>query len=320
MKKRVKNVILLIIFSLFLMVIIISLVSAEIYEWIKNTITGRATQQSISLNISVGVPEIQEIYNWSSLDAFVLGEHPIDITSAVFNFSVYTTAGASNLDPDTAQMNLSFSGETTRSNTTCYNTELSGDFANYTCNITVYWYDGGGDWTVTASIQDNSSNFAINDTVSMTIFSGTGFVLGPSAITWSGLSSGSTNQTSNNDPITLNNTFNTAIPAGDIRVNSTNLIGETDTSLAIWAGNFTVDWQTGGASCTGASCVECAGTTMVNFTQTNITTANLTKGNFTINDGSTGQEELYICITTVGAELTSQSYSTANESVWRIDI
>ncbi len=48
--------------------------------------------------------------------------------------------------------------------------------------------------------------------------------------------------------------------------------------------------------------------------------ANLSRGNFTINDGNTGQEIYYFCIKLAGSDLTSQSYSTANEGSWTIKI
>ena len=45
-------------------------------------------------------------------------------------------------------------------------------------------------------------------------------------------------------------------------------------------------------------------------------TANLTKGNFSLNDGSTGQEKLYFCLRYAGTELSTQAYSTANNTEW----
>lgn len=128
-------------------------------------------------------------------------------------------------------------------------------------------------------------------------------------------SPGATNQTPYNDPLLLNNTGNDVIDALNIKVNSSNLRGETTSTEALWASNFSVDWKTGG-SCSGAACVECAGTVMARNTLAGIITANLTKGNFTNNNNNTGQEQLYACLRFAGSELSTQAYSTANATEW----
>ncbi len=77
---------------------------------------------------------------------------------------------------------------------------------------------------------------------------------------------------------------------------------------------------------TGSPPLECGnstgGTFMVPYNFTNLTSVSLPRGNFTANYGNetSGQEQLYFCINKVGAELTAQSYSTANESYWTLKI
>jgi len=44
----------------------------------------------------------------------------------------------------------------------------------------------------------------------------------------------------------------------------------------------------------------------------NVTSTALPVGNFTLNDGSTGQENVYVCLEQAGSELTAQAYSTGN--------
>ena len=119
----------------------------------------------------------------------------------------------------------------------------------------------------------------------------------------------------------MNNTGNKPVIAPNVQINATNLRGEQNSELGIWAGNFSVSTDTGG-SCTGPSCIECGdapSTTMSAGIFTNLTVANLTRGNYTINNG-TGQEGLYFCIKLAGNELTTQAYSTANESAWTVRI
>jgi hypothetical protein len=102
---------------------------------------------------------------------------------------------------------------------------------------------------------------------------------------------------------------------GNVQLNTTNLLGETDSSKALYANNFSVGVNTG-----GSPPLECGATTMAASAYTAIGSASLPKGNFTINDGSTGQEQLYFCLKKAGSELTAQSYSTLNQGSWTLKI
>ncbi len=230
------------------------------------------------------------------------------ITDVIVNFSVYSPAGAGNLNHGTAMANIT--GDTTRTNSTCFNMVASGDYANYTCNITMWWWDGAGTWNIIAYIEDDQTNSVMNTSTSFFVGERAAFVMSPSVLTWPGIAPGSTNQTSNNDPLLLNNTGNDIIVALGIEINSSNLRGETNSTQALWAGNFSVSWDEG-----SAPPAECGGTVMSRSSLEGIDTANLTKGNYTANDG-TAQERLYFCLKLTGTELSSQSYSTANETEW----
>jgi len=83
MKKRDMN---LLFISLILILIFIPFVSAGFSEWIKS-ITGKATDQALTLNISVGVPRIITVYN-ASLGQTTLNMAPSN-TNLTINFSVY---------------------------------------------------------------------------------------------------------------------------------------------------------------------------------------------------------------------------------------
>lgn len=181
----------------------------------------------------------------------------------------------------------------------------------------MWWWDSSGAWSITAYINDTSDNSVTNDTQTFYIGLTTGFDIGPSVLNWSGLSPGTTNQTASNDPILMNNTGNKQINAPDIQINATNLRGETTSTEALWADNFTVSWANG--STPPVECGSAVSTNMSAGVYTNITTANLTVGNYTLNNG-TAQEELYFCIRIIGSELSNQQYSTANETAWTIRI
>jgi hypothetical protein len=138
-------------------------------------------------------------------------------------------------------------------------------------------------------------------------------------LTFASLSPGTSNQTSSNDPLLLNNTGNKNITAGNVQINATHLKGETTSSLGLWAGNFSVGIFTG-------SNKECDLSVAANSTGMNrsyfqpINQSILMVGNHSANDGITGQEQLYFCIRTIGSELTSQAYSTLTDGPWTVKI
>ncbi len=316
-KKRSK-VFLIIFISVFIVLILISTVSAGWFDWLRKTITGKDVKE-VTMNISIGGPEINEVFNETMTSVSGGLTAGPSMTNIIINFSVNIASGVANLDNATATINFSKTGYTTRENASCHQIDGSGNLANYTCEIAMWWWDGSGAWSITAFIQDTNANTGVNSTTNFSVGSTIGFDIGPSALNWSGISPGATNQTSNTDPILMNNTGNNNITATKIEVNSTDLLGETTSTQALWASNFSVSPDTGGAACSGAECLECGETNMVNESSTGIEVANLSADNFTINDNSTGQEELYFCIRTVG-DLSTQYYSTVGTAPWTIKI
>ena len=287
------------------------------YNW---TAYGNGTSHNLNtsaeryytVNLSQA-PQITFVFNNSITDLSSSGPNEApSSTSVIINFSAYDADG--DLNHSSAAVNFTKTNEETRQNISCSMYESDVNYANYTCNVTMWWWDGAGTWNIAAFIKDNQNNLAANTSTTFTMGERTSFVISPAVLTWPGIAPGATNQTSNNDPLLLNNTGNDVIDATGITVNSSNLRGETTSTEALWASNFSIDWKTGG-SCTGADCVECAGTVMARNAFTEIVTANLTKGNFTKNDG-TGQEELYFCLRIIGSELSNQAYSTANQTEW----
>ncbi len=282
-----------------------------------------STEQRI-ITISSGVanvaPNITHVYNLTS--SLNLNSGPF-ATSFILNFTVYDPNGDWN--DSTAKINVSLANEITRENSSCSRYQSSGSYANYTCNITMWWYDGAGNWNITASISDNASLYGKNDSITMYVAATTGFEISPGNLTWTSLGAGATNQTANNDPLVLNNTGNQ--PVGDITgnsnisINATNLLGEIDNSYRLFASNFSVSTITGGV-CSGAACLECGGGSAANLSKgvyANVTSALLPKGNYTQEDG-TGQEQLYFCLRIAGKEIMQQPYSTKGEGLWTIRI
>jgi len=315
-----KNIFVFVFLLLFAALIIVGLFSGFFGK-----ITTLATNP-VGVNISVGSIAIINVGNGTSLVG-VLNSGPFNTTLTGINFTVYHGAGTSILNDSTMFVNATLwdgTGEITR-NASCARYNSSTSYVTYTCNLTLFWYDGAGTWNITAFILDNNSNAASNSTATFYINSLTGFEVSPGNLTWNAFAPGSTNQTSNNDPLLMNNTGNQqfGVSAGNISINSTNLAGETTGSQNLFASNFTAATVTGG-TCTGSTCTECGpGNTGSNLNNTyykNITSARLPKGNYTLNDGSTGEEQLYFCLRIAGTDLSSQAYSTKTNGLWMVQI
>ncbi len=232
----------------------------------------------------------------------------------VINFSVQDGNGHTDLND--ARLNISRTGEATRKNDSCLKVIGHGVNVNYSCTIDIWYFDAAGDWNISAFINDNQFMNATN-TSSFTLLQTSAFIAGPSSIIFNTLDAGSTNVTPTN-PILLNNTGNKPIAIGNIQINATNLLGESDHTRGLYAGNFTISTATG-----GSPSVEC-GSSSSTFMNSNVFVALigaiLPRGNHSINDGSTGQEQLYLCLTQVGSELSTQKYSTTRKGSWTIKI
>ena len=311
-KKGIYMIFSLIVFS----ILIIPLISAGFSEWHK-TITGKGTSQSVTVNISMvagTAPNITAVFNGSSEINISggLNEGPAT-TGITINFTVYEGDGYANINSTSAKVNVTKSGQETRSNSSCMqNSGAGGKYANYSCNVTIWWWDGNGEWTITAYIEDNDGNKTQNLSTKFQIGTTTGFNSN-SILSWNQISPGAVNQTPSNN-ITINNTGNTAITTGNIKVNATNLLGEATSTLALYANNFSAHILTGN----NAECNVTA-TTMSKGVDTGVTGAALAVGNYTLSNG-TAQEYLYFCLRIIGGELSSQSYSTAGDGSWTVKI
>jgi hypothetical protein len=294
-------------------ILVSPLISAGFFQDVWSKITGDAsTTQNVLVNISItSAPPI--IYNVSGLGAITLTDAPAP-TYATINFSVNATNGAATLNNASAMINLTRAGQPLVMNSSCAVKDWSTNFANYTCNLTLWWWYNAGPWQVYANISDLGSNIAVNGTHTITVNTLTGFALSPSAVTFASISAGAVNQTPTNY-FTLNNTGNANTTT--IQINATDLVGETDHSKFLWASNFSASNFTGGK-------IECnittSATQMVNMTYTTVGSAVLNVGNYTKNDGATGQDKMYLCLRKAGYELSQQQYSTGQFGQWTVKI
>ena len=203
MTKGVGNIFLLAV--LLAVIILVPFSSAGFLEDLRARITGEATS-TVVVNVTVGVPEIREIFNnTEQLKTTVpagLSSGPVN-TSIIVNFSVFLATGVANMDNSTATINFSRSGEALRQNSTCTQFEIGTNIANYTCNVTMQWYDQSGTWAIQAFILDTGGNKGINNSANFSVGETTGFEMG--SLGWASLSPGSTNQSAT-AALRLNNT------------------------------------------------------------------------------------------------------------------
>jgi len=303
----------------FLIIIMLSFTSAGLLDWIEKTITGKDVE-SIDLNISVGAGNAPQIVNVTNISTLTLTVGP-GSTYINVNFSVSDSDGVANLNSTSGTINLTKEGSTSggRYNTTCIQKAASGNLANYSCDVYMYWFDLAGGWYINTSITDLSNNIAYNDTNIFSVQSTTGFVAGPTPLSFGTINAGSTNNTAT-DILLLNNTGNVNITNDNILINATDLKGENDNLKALYSGNFSV-----GLDNTGSN--ECSNNTgqhlasVMNLTSgfyATLTGANISAGNYTVGNGVLGQEQLYVCLRYAGSELSQQAYSTAEGGAWTI--
>ncbi len=237
-------------------------------------------------------------------------------TEVQFNFTAWDAEGFGNLDAKGGRANFTRAGEAVRQNSTCYQLNtFATNYANYSCTIQMWYFDASSTWNIAALVNDSSNGVGQNTTATFTYNQLSAFTISPAALTWASLSPGTTNQSATTF-LKLNNTGNKNITSGNVQINATNLRGETDTNKAIWAGNMSVAILNG-------SSIECNENTNQSaaFSPgvfTNATNGTLMVGNHSV--AGVGTRNLYVCIRTIGSELSSQSYSTTNEGSWTIKI
>lgn len=307
MKRGIEKIFLTIL--LIIILLIIPLTSAGFWSDFKARITGKEIFE-INITITSGTaPTVPIVENFTMTDVSSSGpnEGPA-MTSIMINFTAYDADEFINLDDSSALINFSRTGEDKRENASCeWLADWGTYYANYTCNVSMWWWDDTGIWDITAYIADLQSNSALNTSQNFFMGTTTGIAASPGNLTFTAgsIAPGATDVESNNDPMLFNNTGN--LPQY-IEINSTDLIGEDNATLKLYANNFTVKVSSG-----------CEGTPMVRYSFENITSNNLSIGNYTADNG-TAQEELYFCLELAGSELSAQAYSTSTEGSWNSQI
>jgi len=291
------------------LLLIIPLVSAGFFDFIKNPITGKATSQPT--NISVGVVGTNPVQITQVGPIAAVNPTELSTTTIAFEIHMYDPDGVADINDTSVNATFTKSGETSKttgnSGTCTFVADLDSYTANYSCSIDMWYFDGSGSWTISAQGKDvGNSTWIVNNSATFTYNELKAMVISPGALTFPSVSPGGINQTSNNDPTLINNTGNYN---GTIDVTAIDLYGESDSSYWIYAENFTSGLTEGTAICL-------SGTSLVNATATEITSSISNRGNLSSGSGA-GQEEIYYCIPKV-PEIVSQTYSTEGGGSWTI--
>jgi len=291
-----------------------------------DTITGWATSSTTSLAININnAPQV--IYVRATTPTVTITED--STTAANFTLLVRDLDGVGEIDNSTVFLRVNLTGETDRMNYTCVgNGTVDANTLSYNCQVFMWFFDSYGNWTINASAKDTSSVYGENLSVQFEVYSTTAMQMGPVNLTWPALELGTSNRTSNADPIILNNTGNKDIAIGGVSVRAHNLQGVSTGTEFIDVRNFTISARNGTSGCTGDQCFECNGTVMLNQSSQPIFNANISAGNRTLNDlfnvTNGPQETLFFCIRTVpeSGTISRQTYATnsTHTAPWIISV
>src|SRR3989344_4174268 len=226
-----------------------------------------------------------------------------------FFFNATDADGASDFNSTSAIGSIDKSGDTSRYNFSCSSENINTTTNRYNCTVDLWYFDSSGDWTVNVSVKDNSSTYASNTSQVFTVNPTKAVVINTNGLTWTSINLGSINNLATNN-ITANNTGNVNVTRGNVTVRAYNLHGLTTASQFIYAANFSVNTVNA-----------CEGQLLANVTYTNVTDAILTRGNHSLNNGTSGQQQLAFCLEAIDDKgLAVQAYQTVSGYPWELII
>jgi hypothetical protein len=315
-KKRGKRELHTVIFSIMIVFLLITGVSAGLFDWFKGTITGKASSQPTNVSITIAGINSVTITVWNqSLNGTVVDPTEENSSALIFVVTVRDADGTSDLN-DSSVVASFYKGSDIRSNTSACS-KIAGNSTtltqNYSCTVRMWYWDAAGAWTINISANDLGNQTYIYNT--STVFSYDqlqAIKLTPPVIYWTSVTIGATNKTAAN-ATTVNNTGNYNA-TGKISINATNLYSGSN---FLDVGNITSDVDTGGASCSGDACTECDGTVLSNAINTAISGVILETGNLSL---SRSNETLYYCLKSIPSTIPSGVYDTSTGGSWSIKL
>ena len=288
------------------------------------TITGMAQQQTAILNISVG-------NNAPKICCPRLGTKGAQAVNLDSKRSISVLFNVSDIDGNSglkAFGNLTGQGATAgiarfvNYNLSCvYTGKSNATSKEFNCSAPIWYYFRAGRWNISVNATDGTNKVVTGKNYTEIVLAQSiAITIGPSSLTWASVNLGADNQTSNNDPVTINNTGNYNVSISKVNVTAYDLHGEAVgyESQKIPAANFTVDVDDG-----GGITLECDGTAMANKTSINIVNSILPLGNHSLPDGKTAAENLSFCLIDVPLSnmiTAGKAYSTAETAQWIIGV
>ena len=295
------------------------------------SITGRLTAIETGVNLTLAGRN-GDIYYVENASTVSVSEN--SFTNVTISFYYSDPDGTGNMDPRRAKINMTKVGGSAVSpiynySSGCYSTaDINSTVTNISCTVHMWYYYTPGEWNITVSYFEANGSFAAqNTTHNLTLSSTTAIQISPTNLTFSSSANpGEKNITSNNDPITVNNTGNVAAASGNVRITGRNLVGEVTKTQYIPALNFSVDVLNSTYS-GGPPLGECNdgfdgqnSTNLTNATAQSINNSILVFGNHSINNGTSGIEHIFVCLKHIPLGISIQSYSTLELGEWVIDI
>jgi hypothetical protein len=304
------------VFFIVVMVMFVSFADAGIADWF-NKITGRVTDFDVNASVTVtGINPIRiAVFNGTLPTETVANDGNGTFT---FNMHLTDSDGTADINVSATTANFTRAGEQVRENLSCsqIGTALNSTTINVSCTIEMWWFDENGAWDISVSANDlGNLTPQYNTSFTFTLPQLSGLELSPTSITFTSVAPGADNTTSNNDPVTINNTGNRET---NLSINGRDLSGDTTSTVLLPIANMTASNGTGSnLECNTRVGSIANATVLTNGTAVDIGSSNLTRGNHTIDDG-TAQEELYFCFRHIPNDVQSQTYSTTNGGAWVI--
>ncbi|MBI2044606.1 hypothetical protein HYT23_00955 [Candidatus Pacearchaeota archaeon] len=303
--KRELNVVL----SFVVVVLMLSLASANIFDLFKSSGKASFGSQDVSVTVAgTNAPTIDQP------NAAIANQNPTEGTTTAVAFQVVVTDldGVANIDDSSLIARVS-RGATTRTATCINPTNVDADTRSYDCTINMQYYDENGEWDFYGEIKDQETNTGTRTVVpyfTYTLLTSMQVPLSPATLSWPSLSPSASNVLSNNDPT---NVVNTGNYNGNVFLQAYYLQGETTPAESIPVNVFSVDSATGGIPPS-----ECdIGVTAV---QLGPADGNTVDTGISSNKGNPSGANVYYCITSVPS-VSSQVYSTSTRGAgfsWRI--
>ncbi len=283
--------------AILVFLLMISLVSAGLFDWLKGTGKVPSEAQDVSVQVAgqylpaIVSPSVASGLSYNPSDFFV-------VTNIVISVDVTDNDGTQNLVDGTLVVSVTNPSGTTTRTASCSAAGDVGNTRTYSCSVDLLHYDEPGDWDLDMYIEDQEANsdavnignyFTYNLLKSMT-----DPVL-PNELNWPVLNPGDPDVSSIEPTVVVNR----GNYDGDILITSYDLWGDVVSTEIIASGVFSVSDTSG---------QECVSATGVVFGADGTTTNTLINSNPGPNDGS-NEANIYYCINLV-PNVQSQSYST----------